>query len=127
MRKRQEVKRRSLRLEENTESKQTTRSQSTLTQSRSALRRELMWSRMDGIDDTDIEFKTAVQHIIEEIIGFPKPEYNGACILLQMNAWNNTLKSCLDSWKETKELSLESLEKELTVENTPVRGLISCL
>jgi hypothetical protein len=76
---------------------------------------------MDGIDDTDIEFKTAVQHIMEKIIGFPIPEYNGACILLQMNAWNSTLKSCLDSWNETKELSLESLDKELTAENTQVR------
>lgn len=123
MRKRQVVRRRSLRLEENTESKQTTRSQSKLTQSRSALRRELMWSRMDGIDDTDIEFKTAVQHIMEKIIGFPIPEYNGACILLQMNAWKETLKCCLDSWNETRELSLESLDKELTVENTTVRVL----
>jgi len=116
MRKRQVVKRRSLRLEENT-----------LTQSRSALRRELMWSRMDGIDHTDIEFKTAVQHITEKIIGFPIPEYNGACILLQMNAWKETLKSCLDSWNETRELSLESLDKELTVEITQVLVIISCL
>jgi hypothetical protein len=98
-------------------------------QSLSACRREMMWSICSGDYDTnDSVFRTAAQYIEERVIGLPRPEYEGACILLQIAEWAKILGSYQKSpqWTENKCLAYEQLCNQLSIEDTKVRTCFIC-
>jgi hypothetical protein len=113
----------------NTSEVRLTRSQATQLRSRSDIRRDLLWSTYrenygESFDTTDSLFRTAAQYIEERIIGLPRPEYNGACVILAMSEWPNILISCQKSlfWTESKKVFYKSI-LNLCNEDTKVRVL----
>jgi hypothetical protein len=105
---------------------------STQLRSLSDVRRDAMWSiycphSQVDLDKTDTVFRTAVQYIEEKIIGLPRPEYRGACIMLTMYEWPNILYRWQKSedWTQAKKLPFKEFGN-LSIKDNKVRTCFVC-